>query len=159
MRMGLLLTVLLFQHPAPPVRPTLPQPPLLARFVEDMRAKKLEDVLSLYARDAVFIDPSGAKFSTPDQLRGLYKQVFATYDSDLSVVGGEGYGLEPGAPGPYKIATASVDWQETLRTRATNTSQALCGHLDVTWKNEGHDHWLITEMKWSMAKVCPVRKP
>jgi ketosteroid isomerase-like protein len=48
-----------------------------------MHDKQEDAILTSYTPGAVFIDPSGKRFSTPEQRRKLYDQVFATYDSDL----------------------------------------------------------------------------
>jgi hypothetical protein len=61
------------------------EPPNLPtrQFLDDMRGKNLQDILTMYLPDAVFIDPSGHKFSSPDARRQLYQNTFATYDSEL----------------------------------------------------------------------------
>ena len=107
-------------------RPQLPD----TRFVDDMRTKNLEDVLSLYTANAVFLDPEGHRFATPAALRSLYVQVFATYDSDYT---------------------------EDLRTRATGEVQHLCGGFRFDWVRQpsgtGQARWLIERMQWT-AKPC-----
>src|SRR3954470_16438177 len=61
----------------------LPGPSLpTQRFADDLRNKNLDDVLKLYTPRAVFIDPSGKQYRGPALLE-LFKQVFATFDSDI----------------------------------------------------------------------------
>ena len=53
-----------------------------ARFVLDLHDKKIDDVLTLYTADAVFVQPDGTEVSGPG-MRKLYEQVTSTLDSDL----------------------------------------------------------------------------
>jgi ketosteroid isomerase-like protein len=77
-----LAILLLIQAPTAP----LPKPDFLAaldeRFVQDLHDKKIDDVLTLYTADAVFVNPDGSEDSGPG-LRKLYEKVTAAFDSDL----------------------------------------------------------------------------
>ena len=146
----LFFAVLLFQTSTPntasPVLPT-------QQWIQDMQTKNLEDVLALYTPDAVFIDPEGHQFGTPDALRKLYAQVFATYDSDLTR--GKGTIAIQGNPEvPGAIAVESAEFSENLRTRATNTTAHLCGDYRFTYVLQQNGHWLISRMEWT-SKACP----
>ena len=123
------------------------------QWIQDMQTKNLEDVLALYTPDAVFIDPEGHQFGTPDALRKLYAQVFATYDSDLTR--GKGTIAIQGNPEvPGAIAVESAEFSENLRTRATNTTAHLCGDYRFTYVLQQNGHWLISRMEWT-SKACP----
>jgi ketosteroid isomerase-like protein len=65
-------------NPAPCTTPAA----LDMRFVRDLHDKKIDDVLTLYTADAVFVNPDGTEV-TGTGLRGLYEKVAATFDSDL----------------------------------------------------------------------------
>ena len=150
MRLLIFAAALLFQNaPAQPTTPDLPT----QRWIQDMQTKNLDDVLALYTPDAIFIDPSGKQFSTPDALRKLYEQVFATYDSDLSR--GKGTITIQGNPEvPGAIAIEAADYTENLRTRATNTTVQVCGGYRFTYILQQNGHWLISRMEWTQ-KACP----
>ena len=118
-----------------------------------MQTKNLEDVLALYTPDAVFIDPDGHQFATPDALRKLYQQVFATYDSDITR--GKGTIAIQGNPQvPGAIAVEAADYTENLRTIATNTTAHICGGYRFTYLLQPDGHWLISRMEWT-KKACP----
>ena len=147
MRFLLLAATVFFQSAAP--SPNLPT----QRWILDMQAKNLEDVLSLYTPDAVFVDPTGSQFTTPQALRKLYTQVFATYDSDLTR--GKGTIAIQGDPQlPGTIAVESAAYTEDLRTRATNTVAHLCGDYRFTYILQKDGHWLISRMEWT-STPCP----
>jgi ketosteroid isomerase-like protein len=146
----LFFVAILLQVPAPnAATPTLPT----QQWIQDMQTKNLDDVLALYTPDAVFVDPEGHQFATPDALRKLYIQVFATYDSDLSR--GKGTIAIQGNPEvPGAIAVESAEFTENLRTRATNTTAKLCGDYRFTYILQQNGHWLISRMEWT-SKACP----
>jgi len=150
MRLLLFAVTLLLQNtPAQPSTPDLPA----QRWTQDMQTKNLDDVLSLYTLDAVFIDPNGNQFTTPGALRKLYVQIFATYDSDLTR--GKGTISIQGNPQvPGAIAVEAADFTENLRARATNTTAHLCGGYRFTYILQKDGHWLISRMEWN-SKACP----
>jgi hypothetical protein len=129
------------------------------RFVRDMRAKDMEDALSMYEEMAIFIDPEGHTFIGADALRKLYEQVFATYDSDLHLhrtglapTGRIYSDLQPGRPvSPLSVETG--DYDEDLRLRATGVVQHLCGEYKFIWRFTDRRTWLISRMEWT-SKTC-----
>ena len=147
----LLLTAALFLQAAPPAtQPTLPT----QRWILDIQAMILDDILSLYTPDAVFIDPGGTEATNPEQLRKFYLKIFATYDSDLTrgkgTIAIEGNPQVPGA-----TAVESAAYSEDLRTRATNTTAHICGDYRFTFILQKDGKWLISRMEWSPMKPCP----
>ncbi len=152
MRLLFLAAALLLQSPTPAQSPNLPT----QRWILDMQAKNLEDVLSLYTPDAVFIDPKGHQFTTPDALRKLYQQVFATYDSDLTR--GKGTIAIQGDPQVAgAVAVEAADYTENLTTRATKTIAHVCGDYRFTYILQKDGNWLISRMEWTESP-CPAAR-
>jgi len=147
--MRLFLAAALLLQTAPATSPQLPT----QNWILDMAAKNLDDILSMYTPDAVFVDPSGKQFSTPAAIHDLYVQIFATYDSNLTrgkgTIAIEGNPQVPGA-----IAVESAAFTEDLRTRATNTTAHICGDYRFTYVLQKNSKWLISRMEWTM-KPCP----
>ena len=123
------------------------------RFVNDMRHKNIEDALSLYSPDAVFVDTAGHTFTTPKALRKLYRQVFATYDSDLKLEL-ERVDVTGDITLPQAAITQRGSFDENLRTRSTKITQRLCGHYTFTWMLQDSGRWLIQRMEW-LSTTCP----
>jgi len=146
----LFFAAILLQASAPnAATPALPT----QQWIQDMQTKNLDDVLALYTPDAVFVDPEGHQFATPDARRKLYMQVFSTYDSDLTR--GKGTIAIQGNPEVAgSIAVESAEFTENLRTRATNTTTHLCGDYRFTYILQQNGHWLISRMEWT-SKACP----
>jgi len=148
-----LLLSTLAQSPTSPHRQSLPNLPV-QRFVEDIRRKNIANVLSLYSPDAVFVDTTGHQYATPKALRKLYRQVFATYDSDLKL------DLERiDVTGDITLPQATIvqrgSFDENLHTRGTKTIQRLCGHYTFAWMLQDNGRWLIQRMEW-LSTTCPV---
>jgi ketosteroid isomerase-like protein len=115
------------------------------RFVRDMRAKRLEDVLGLYTADAVFLNPDGSSVRDRTGLRKLYVTVFATYDSDLRL-----------APGKVRPAAARViecvedgAYEEDLRTRSTGEVHDVSGAYRFTTRRLRGGAWRFSRMEWT----------
>ena len=134
----------------------------VARFIDDMRDKNIDDVLSLYTPDAVFVDPEGHQFVGAQALRKLYEQVFATYDSDLTFFGFRT--LITGSYGSETVQQAGF-YSENLRTRSTGIAQHVCGGYRVTYRpywghsyeqmgpmtHKAGSYWLISRQEWTSA--------
>jgi len=150
--MRLLLVAALLLQPAV-IFPHRRVPPSLPtrQYADDMRAKNIGDILSLYTQDATFTDPDGKTYSSPEDLRKLYEQVFATYDSDLSfTVKDQNVKYSDG------LASSAIEadsYEEALLTRSTKTLQHVCGDVVFTWVRQGDGQWLIASQRWT-SKPC-----
>jgi ketosteroid isomerase-like protein len=141
---------LTFPHlPKSSATPSLPT----RQFAYDMRTKNLDDVLAMYTTDAIFTDPEGHTFGSPEALRQLYEQVFATYDSELEFtrVGLKLKG-DPNSSGSTAVETDS--FHENLRTRKTDAVVEHCGTCVFTWVRQDDGRWTISSQVWS-DKPCP----
>jgi len=81
-------------------------------WVQDLRTKQLEPILKFYARDAVFLQPTGERITGSAALRTLFQTVMATFNSDFAL---HSQNLETSCD----LAYDSGDFQETLTTIAT----------------------------------------
>jgi ketosteroid isomerase-like protein len=146
MWLPLVMAVLLQQPPTTPASDsnTAFIAQQLSVFAQRMHDKQESAILSSYTRDAVFIDPSGKRFSTPAQLRTLYNQVFDNFDSDLHF-------------GPPTVRVhgsafhSSGAYTETLRNRKSGVSQQIHGTYDFTLRSYYDGHWSFSRMQWTMA--------
>src|SRR3954452_1353576 len=105
------------------------------RFADDLRSKNLEDVLKLYTSRAVFIDPSGKQYRGP-ALSELFKQVFATFDSDIVM-----HARSRTRGKSSKVCIESGSFAENLRTRATGTTQHNVGSYRFTYQLQADGQW------------------
>jgi ketosteroid isomerase-like protein len=115
------------------------------RFLGDMRTKNIRDVLALYTPNAVFIDPSGKRYRGSGALRGLYKKVFATFDSDLVM---KEQTLLPGTHPQVCIESGVYD--EDLRLRSNGSVHHYAGSYRFTYELQSTGQWLLSRMEWTV---------
>ncbi len=110
------------------------------RFVADLHDKKIEDVLTLYTADAVFVNPDGTEATGPG-LRKLYEKVTAAYDSALHL---KRVSLK------RDINTMIEDgtYTEELVHRDSGKVDHLMGTYRFTMHLAPGGKWLFTRMEW-----------
>lgn len=126
--------------------PSLP----VHQYEMDMRTKNLDDVLQMYTPDAVFADPTGNTFATPEARRKLYETVFATYDSDL-VLSRTGLKIKGDITKAGATVVETDTYRENLLTRATKTVAVLCGTSVSSWVRSDDGRWLMTNQTWTSS--------
>ena len=131
---------LLLQAALPLPGPALPD----ERFVRDLHDKNIDDVLTLYAADAVFVDPDGHRSRGP-ALRRLYEQVTVAFDSDLHL-------KSLGLTHHREVAVEHGTYTETLRDRASGKVEQIHGTYRFTARVQPDGRWLFTRMVWTQAK-------
>jgi len=111
-----------------------------ARFVLDLHDKKIDDVLTLYAKDAVFVQPDGTEVSGPG-LRALYESTFKSLDSDLHL---KRTGLK------HDLNTVIEDgtYTEALGAKDTGKVENVTGTYRFTLHLDADGHWRYSRMEW-----------
>ena len=123
--------------------------PESARFVRDLRAKNIDDAVSLYTADAVFIDPSG-RYVGRRRIHALYERVAATFDSDLTL-------LPNVADHRGSVDVEAGTWREHLRDRKTGVVQSFRGTYRFTLVRQPDGRRLFSGMQWTLAAAPPPR--
>jgi len=132
-----LLLAMLLASPSKPVASPLPD----ARFVSDLHSKKVDDVLTLYTADAVFVNPDGSVAHSGPELRKLFEQVTSTLDSDLH--------LHPvNIERKGDTVEESGEYTETLRHRDTGRVDGIHGTYRFVGHHEPDGEWRFTRMEW-----------
>jgi ketosteroid isomerase-like protein len=125
---------------APAVAPEEAADQLDARFVSDLHDKKVDDVLSLYSQDAVFLQPDGTAVPAAG-LRKLYEQVTSSMDSDLHLTRvalkrSVNTVIEDGA------YAEELDHHDTGKVEHVNGTYRFIFHKGADGK------WLFSRMEW-----------
>jgi ketosteroid isomerase-like protein len=110
------------------------------RFVRDLHDKNIDDVLTLYTPDAVFVNPDGTQATGPG-LRKLYEQVTAAFDSDLHL-----HDARIKRHGDTTVEDGT--YTETLGHRDTGKVDNVHGTYRFTFRREADGRWLYTPMEW-----------
>lgn len=117
-------------------------------WVHDLRAKRIDDILKLYASDAVFLQPTGERITGSAALRNLYRTVMATFDSDLTL---RSQNLETSGD----LAFDSGDFQETLTTIATGAKINTTGSYIIIYRRQRDGSWLIVQQVFTGTPPSP----
>lgn len=119
------------------------------RFVDDMRAKNIDDILALYTPDATFFDPSGATITGSGALRTFYQHIFATYDSDLTLTPDT---FSKKSSQGSDLCVESGKYTEDMRVISTNQMQHPHGTYRFTYRlrhsPDRNAEWLLYRQRW-----------
>jgi ketosteroid isomerase-like protein len=111
-------------------------------WVQDLRTKQLEPILKSYAPDAVFLQPTGERITGSANLRTLFQNIMATFNSDLTL---HSHNLETSGD----LAYDSGDFQETLTTIATGAKITAKGSYIIIFKRQPNKSWQIVQQVWT----------
>jgi ketosteroid isomerase-like protein len=111
-----------------------------ARFVHDLHDKKIDDVLTLYTSNSVFVQPDGTQVIGPG-LRKLYEQVTTALDNDLHL---KRTSLK------HNLNTIVEDgtYTETLRHHGTGKVDDVKGTYRFTMHRDADGQWRYVRMEW-----------
>jgi uncharacterized protein (TIGR02246 family) len=118
---------------------------LRAEWVKDLHTKQLDQIVALYAEDAVFVQPTGARITGRPAIRELCKNIMATFTSDITLrpVTNERSG---------DLAHESGDFSETLTNVSDGKKQQSTGAYVMIYKRQPNGAWLIAEQVWIGAQ-------
>ena len=106
------------------------------------RQKELENVMSLYAPDAVFLTGTGDRISGRSAIRALFKTAMAGHTSDLTP-----RSLVTEVSG--NLAYDSGEYLETIVAASGMAKTELKGNYLIVFKRQRNGRWLIVEHMWT----------
>jgi|GEM_PF-521622 len=112
-------------------------------WINDLREKKVEASVALYAPDAEFDQPDGTVVRGKEALTKLFKTVTATYDSRPFFFLSEVKETED-------KAVDSGQFRELLTTRADGKRQMIEGGYTTEYHRTKEGKWLIQKQKWEI---------
>jgi ketosteroid isomerase-like protein len=108
------------------------------------KSKNVNQAISFYTSDAVFLQPSGDRIEGIEAIHELYKKVANTFDSDLRL---KSRNLEASA----NLAFDSGEYEETLTDRATGQKQHFRGQYVMVFRLSSDGQWKIVQHVWTVA--------
>jgi uncharacterized protein (TIGR02246 family) len=122
--------------------PADPFAALRTEWAQDLHQKRVDASVALYAPDAVFIQPDGSRVEKAAAIRELFRNITATYDSDL-----EFSSKRVDLSGD--LAYDSGTYTETLVTRATGKAMRSKGSYLTVYRKQPDGSWRIVEQVWA----------
>lgn len=108
------------------------------------KAKNIDQAVSFYASDAVFLQPTGDRIEGIDAIRELYKKVAGTFDSEIQIMSRN---LEVSA----ELALDSGEYEEILTDRATTQKQRFRGQYVMIFRLSSDGKWKIIQHVWTVV--------
>lgn len=111
-----------------------------------MLNKQPDKVAMLYAEDAAFLKPDGARITGRPAIRDLCKTMMAIFTSDITfhTVASERSG---------DLAYDSGNYTETLTSVSDGSKMTPSGTYLMVLKRQPNGAWLITQQMWSGPSV------
>jgi uncharacterized protein (TIGR02246 family) len=120
-----------------------------SEWAKALRAKQLDQIVLLYAPDAVFLPPTGERVTGRPAIRDLTKKIMETFTSDINL---DSIVMEHSG----SLAYDSGDYSETLVTVADGAQIEAQGNYLMIFKRQPEGNWLIIEQAWT--EVLPATK-
>ena len=108
------------------------------------KSKNVDQAVSFYTSDAVFLQPNGDRIEGIEAIHELYKKVANTFDTDLLL---KSRNLEVSAD----LAFDSGEYEETLTDRATGQKQHFRGQYVMVFRLSSDGQWKIIQHVWTVA--------
>jgi uncharacterized protein (TIGR02246 family) len=113
-----------------------------AEWIQDLETHQLEPSLALFTDDAAFLSSDGSRRDGKEAIRGLYQQVFATYQGKITM-------------NPKQVAVTeymayeSGLYQETLTTLKTGEKRDTKGSYLTVYLRKPGGKWRIAQQAWT----------
>jgi ketosteroid isomerase-like protein len=130
------------QRKQPPVADEIVR--IRSEWAKDLHAKQLDQLVALYASDAVFLKPSGERVTGRPAIRDLCKKVMSTFTSDITF-----QSLASDHSG--ELAYDSGEYRESLIKLSDETKANVEGNYVMIFKRQSDGSWLIAEQMWSLV--------
>lgn len=114
------------------------------QWAEFWRAKQLDEIVGLYAPNAVFLTGTGDRIDGRAAIRAAFKTALETHQSDLTP-----RSLVTEVSG--NLAYDSGDYQETITPALGGVKTESKGNYVIVFKRQSNGKWLIIEHVWTDA--------
>ena len=117
---------------------------LRAEWAKDLRAKQLDQIAALYAPDAVYLLPSGARVTGRPAIREACKKIMDNFTSEITFES-----LASDHSGD--LAYDSGEYHESLIKLSDQTRAEVQGNYMMVLKRQPDGTWLIAEQMWTLV--------
>jgi ketosteroid isomerase-like protein len=111
------------------------------RWVQYLNAKQIAPLMMLYAPDAVFLQPTGARINGAPSIRAMTQKIWASLSPNITM-----HGVTTKVS--CDMAYDEGDFHEVL-TSNSGAKQQTQGQYLMIFKRDNHGRWLIVEQMWT----------
>ena len=112
------------------------------QWAQFLNAKQLGPLMALYAPDAVFLQPTGARVSGVPSIRAMTQKIWTALTPNISMRGMT-------TKVSCDMAFDEGAFQETLTSVSGGAKQQTQGQYVMLFKRDTRGHWLIVEQVWT----------
>lgn len=112
------------------------------QWTKFLNAKQLGPLMTLYAPDAVMLQPNGQRVSGAPSIRVLTQKIWVTLTPDISM-----HGVTTKVS--CDMAYDQGDFRETLTPVASGAKQESQGSYLMIFKRDRSGRWLIIQQVWT----------
>jgi uncharacterized protein (TIGR02246 family) len=117
---------------------------LRTEWAKNLRAKQIDQLAALYATDAVYLKPSGARVTGRPAIREVCKKIMDSFTSDITF-----QSLASDHSGD--LAYDSGEYRESLVKLSDKTEADVQGNYVMIFKRQSDGTWLIAEQMWTLV--------
>lgn len=115
---------------------------LRGEWATALHSKQLDQLIMLYAPDAVFLTPDGDRFNGRPAIRQLSQKAMDTFTSDIKL-----HSIAREQSG--NLGYDSGDYSETLVANSDGARTEVKGSYLMVLKRQSDGRWLILEQVWT----------
>jgi uncharacterized protein (TIGR02246 family) len=117
---------------------------LRTEWAKNLHAKQIDQLAALYAPDAVYLQPSGARVTGRPAIRDVCKKIMDHFNSDIAF-----HSLASDHSGD--LAYDSGEYRESLIKLSDKTDAEVQGNYVMIFKRQPDGTWLIAEQMWTLV--------
>jgi ketosteroid isomerase-like protein len=115
------------------------------QWAQFLNAKQIGALMSLYAPNAVFLQPTGQRINGAPSIRAMTQKIWSTLTPDIAM-----HGITTRIS--CDMAYDEGEFQETLTSVSSGAKQHTQGQYLMIFKRDIHGRWLIVEQVWTGAE-------
>lgn len=112
------------------------------QWARALNTKQIGALMALYAPNAVFLQPTGARVSGAPTIRAMTEKIWTSLTPSISL-----HGIDTKVS--CDLAYDEGDFRETLTSASNGSKQQTQGQYLMIFKRDVHGRWLIIEQVWT----------
>jgi uncharacterized protein (TIGR02246 family) len=117
---------------------------LRTEWAKNLHAKQVDQLATLYAPDAVYLKPSGARVTGRPAIRDVCKKIMDNFTTNITF-----QSLASDHSGD--LAYDSGEYRESLVKLSDKTEADVQGNYVMIFKRQPDGAWLIAEQMWTLV--------